>query len=110
MVLEAYGYSVLIAHNGADALRQLSSGIRPTAILLDLNMPVMDGFQFRMEQLQQPAIADIPVIAVSAHSDAVANAQRLQATAYLCKPVDPEDLVSALATLTSTDDRARSDI
>ena len=90
--LELEGYQVEIASNGKQALERLYAGVHPCVILLDLMMPVMDGWQFRRQQIQDAAIADIPVIVVSA-----AGRERLaevDANAYLSKPVDLEQLLA----------------
>src|SRR3954462_7421991 len=65
-VLEDEGYSVACVGNGREALEYLHRGPRPRVILLDLMMPVMDGWQFRREQKRDPAIADIPLIVITA--------------------------------------------
>ncbi|HEY5418048.1 MAG TPA: response regulator [Gemmatimonadaceae bacterium] len=59
------GFDVKTANNGREAIDMLAGGLRPCAILLDLMMPVMDGWDFRAEQLLSPALADIPVALVS---------------------------------------------
>ena len=96
-LLEAQGYGVQAAVHGADALAQLRNGLRPCVILLDLMMPVMDGFEFRTAQLADPGIADIPVIAYSGHYDVAKNAARLGTVAYFQKPIDFETLISLVA-------------
>lgn len=60
------GFDVSTAGNGAEALERLRSGRRPSVIVLDLMMPVMDGWDFRQQQLGDPALRDIPVVVVSA--------------------------------------------
>ena len=65
-LLRGAGYDAVGAPNGQAALDLLRSGIRPRAILLDLMMPVMDGWAFRREQLRDPQLAHIPVIVLSA--------------------------------------------
>jgi CheY-like chemotaxis protein len=65
-LLRGAGYDAVGASNGQAALDLLRSGIRPRAILLDLMMPVMDGWAFRREQLRDPHLAHIPVIVLSA--------------------------------------------
>ncbi|HEY2594232.1 MAG TPA: response regulator [Chloroflexota bacterium] len=64
--LEYEGFKVATAANGREALVGLRDGLRPSAILLDLMMPVMDGWDFRYEQLRDPALKDIPVLVISA--------------------------------------------
>ncbi len=68
-ILQTKGYEVVLAGNGAEALALMKGGLRPCIILLDLMMPVMDGWTFRQAQLADPAIASIPVIVLSAVSD-----------------------------------------
>jgi CheY-like chemotaxis protein len=65
-LLRRAGYDAVGAANGQDALDLLRSGIRAKVILLDLMMPVMDGWAFRREQLRDPQLAHIPVIVLSA--------------------------------------------
>lgn len=90
--LELEGYTVESAANGRDALERLERGSRAGVIVLDLMMPVMDGWQFRREQGQRAAIADIPVIVVSAAGrDRI---RQIDANAYLSKPVDLDELLS----------------
>jgi CheY-like chemotaxis protein len=60
------GFEVVAAANGREALELLRNGPRPSAILLDLMMPVMDGWDFRREQMDDPSLRDIPVLIVSA--------------------------------------------
>jgi CheY-like chemotaxis protein len=66
MILENEGYAVATASNGAEALARLCDGLKPLLIILDLTMPVMDGWQFRELQLADPALRDIPTIIYSA--------------------------------------------
>jgi CheY-like chemotaxis protein len=93
--LELEGYRVESAENGKLALERLGSGVRACVILLDLMMPVMDGWQFRQEQVQIAALADIPVIVVSAAGrDRI---ERIDADAYLSKPVDLDELLGCVS-------------
>jgi CheY-like chemotaxis protein len=64
-LLSELGYVVNIAANGEEALDQLHCGYVPKLILLDLEMPVMNGFQFLHSIRANPATAQIPVIIVS---------------------------------------------
>lgn len=68
-LLEDWGYAVADAANGLRALEYLRASPSPVVIILDLSMPVMDGFAFRKHQLQDPSIADIPVIVHSTMVD-----------------------------------------
>src|SRR5215203_2329913 len=90
--LELEGFQVEVAANGKQALDRLTSGVHPCVILLDLMMPVMDGWQFRRQQVLDRQLADIPVIVVSA-----AGKERMagiEADGYLSKPVDLEQLLA----------------
>ena len=66
VILENEGYDVATAGNGADALAQLRAGLVPQLIILDLTMPVMDGWEFRNHELADPALRDIPTLVYSA--------------------------------------------
>jgi CheY-like chemotaxis protein len=89
--LELEGFHVELAANGKQALERLNAGVHPCVILLDLMMPVMDGWQFRREQVRDRDIAQIPVIVVSAAGkDRIAE---IDANAYLSKPLDLEQLL-----------------
>jgi CheY-like chemotaxis protein len=88
-VLEDEGYGVMTAADGQIALSQLRQGSStPCLILLDLMMPVMNGVQFRSEQQQDPWLASIPVVVISAHLSGRQRAHTVQAADYLEKPVD----------------------
>ena len=90
--LELEGFHVESASNGKVALERLNAGARASVILLDLMMPVMDGWQFRREQSSITKLAHIPVIVVSA-----AGRERLEqidANAILSKPVDLDELLA----------------
>src|SRR5882672_11652695 len=65
-VLEDWGYLVATAAHGKDALEQLQAGVRPCLILLDLTMPVMNGYEFRAAQRANPEYAAIPTVVLSA--------------------------------------------
>lgn len=93
LLLSNEGFSVATASDGAAALEQLRRGVHPGLILLDLMMPIMDGWQFRREQLSDPRLADIPVIVCTAAGRVGQHADGLQTLAYLNKPIDPAELI-----------------
>jgi len=64
LVMESAGHTVRMATNGLEALTKMRAR-RPDVVLLDLLMPTMDGWTFRLHQLGDPALADIPVVVVS---------------------------------------------
>lgn len=94
-LLECYGYRVTTAENGADALDKLRAGEEPCLILLDLMMPIMDGIEFRDEQRRDPALAEIPVVMVSAGGDVAAKAAAAGVEGFT-KPVDMDVLLSTI--------------
>ena len=87
------GIPTIGAENGERALEALSQH-RPSLILLDLTMPIMDGWQFRSAQLghAERDLAAVPVIVLSALPDADVHAQRLGAVDVVRKPVDLDGL------------------
>ena len=88
------GFHVETAENGQHALERLGAGVGACVIVLDLMMPVMDGWQFREEQARRADLADIPVIVVSAAGrDRI---ERIQADAYVSKPIDLDELLGCV--------------
>ncbi|MEW6055344.1 MAG: response regulator [Bdellovibrionota bacterium] len=90
------GYEVRTAANGKEALDLLNTTLAPSMILLDLMMPVMDGFRFRQEQEKDPKIAHIPVVLMTATPQVENTKTRLGAIAFIRKPIDIEELSSLL--------------
>ena len=94
-LLEDEGYDVSFSENGREALRYLHSEVAPDLIVLDLRMPVMNGWEFRAIQKDDPKLGLIPVVAISA--DGSAQAAAISADAYLRKPVEPKDFLATVA-------------
>jgi len=92
--LEMEGFSVASARNGREALDYLHNSVAPKVILLDLFMPVMTGWEFRAAQKQDAAIADIPVVVVTAFGAAVTK--QIDATLILHKPLDLDRLLTVI--------------
>jgi len=92
-------YEVTVASDGAEALQLLRAGLQPCVILLDLMMPVMDGFAFRREQRADPALVDIPVIVVSCAVTTMDEVRDMQAAALLPKPIDFDRMLAVVAEL-----------
>ncbi len=88
------GFDVIEAANGLDALTQLRSGRRPSVIVLDLRMPVMDGWAFRIAQRADPKIARIPVVILSGAD--THRFDEIDAVAALEKPVSLSLLADCL--------------
>jgi CheY-like chemotaxis protein len=91
-LLKRRGIETETATNGDEALEQLRSGVDPSLILLDLMMPVKDGFAFRREQLADPKLAHIPVIIFSGHYDVQEVGPQLKALACAQKGDNLADL------------------
>src|SRR6185503_8169000 len=103
--LEEEGYSVTTAENGRRALEHLRSGGIPDLIVLDLRMPIMDGWQFRAAQKADPVLATVPVLAISA--DGSAKAAAIDAVAYLRKPLSTSTLLDAIRRILGGAERRR---
>ena len=98
-VLESQGYDVVEAEHGREALEILSGDpLRFCLIVLDLFMPVMDGWAFRAEQMKDPRLATISVVLVSADSMAVKRAASHGVIAAMTKPVDFDRLLQTVRT------------
>jgi len=82
------GVHAITAHDGSEALKILSDIDPPCLILLDLMMPVMDGWEFRVRQQQDAKIANVPVIVITADGNASEKARRMGAFAGLKKPLE----------------------
>ncbi len=97
--LERQGWSVVEAVNGQDALIKVLHG-PPRAILLDLNMPVMDGFAFLHSLREKPGCADIPVIVFSARDISASDRRRLHdADRIMGKTTSLRDVTAELRVL-----------
>jgi CheY-like chemotaxis protein len=98
--LEMEGYRVFVAGNGLEALRLLRDrGERPDLILLDMMMPVMDGWAFRAEQQKLPGIAVIRVVIFTAYDLPLDTAASLQAAGFLKKPLRLDELLEVVERL-----------
>jgi CheY-like chemotaxis protein len=95
-LLEKWGYTAAFAGNGREALDYLQQGDPPDVIVLDLEMPVMDGWVFRGHQRCLAALASIPVILLSADSRLPEHAFALGVASYLIKPFLGADLLAAI--------------
>jgi CheY-like chemotaxis protein len=94
-LLEEEGYKVVEASNGAEALSRLRART-PRLILLDLMMPVMDGWEFRHELEEDPRLASIPVIVISADHALEEKVDSMHVEGYLAKPFELDRLLAAV--------------
>jgi len=93
--LSEAGFEAIGARHGLEALSRISGGeLTPDLILLDLEMPVMSGWEFRREQLRDPVLAGVPVLVASS-----ADPGELAVDGYLPKPYAAADLLRAIAGL-----------
>ncbi|HEY7289488.1 MAG TPA: response regulator [Vicinamibacterales bacterium] len=91
-LLALEGFDAAVVANGREALDYLKADHRPHLILLDLMMPVMDGWEFRRHQQADPSLASVPVIVLSAVDQG--RASDVSAAAVLKKPLDFDRLLS----------------
>jgi CheY-like chemotaxis protein len=98
-VLEREGISALSAKDGREGIYEMRARGDIAAVILDLDMAMMDGAGFRKEQLSDPALAEVPVIVLSGHADYAEQAKTLGAAAALQKPVRIAQLLEAITAL-----------
>jgi len=99
------GYEVVTAAEGQEALDRLRAPSRPCLVLLDLMMPNIDGFEFRVRQLEDPDLAAIPVIVLSGGGNLEEKAAPLGAAASLTKPLDFDRLLECVARISRARER-----
>jgi CheY-like chemotaxis protein len=91
--LEREGFTVATAANGVDGLK-IAEEFAPDIILLDLMMPVMNGWDFRRKQREMVDLARIPVLLMSAGAHMDAASGDLDVVGFMSKPVEVEDLLA----------------
>jgi CheY-like chemotaxis protein len=93
--LAYWGFAVEEASNGAEALLKARAW-RPDLVLMDLWMPVLDGFSATAQLKSDPNMAGVPVLALSAHvtTPGPEQARHAGCDAFLPKPVDPDELLA----------------
>jgi CheY-like chemotaxis protein len=96
-LLESEGYAVASAINGLEGIKYLQSQQIPDLILIDLMMPVMDGYSFRSEQLKNSKWASIPTVVMSAEANAKEKMKNFNITAFLSKPVELDTILKTVA-------------
>jgi CheY-like chemotaxis protein len=95
-LLQLKGYQVTALGNGQQALQKLQAGLIPCLILLDLMMPVMNGWDFRRLLLAHPQWSAIPVVLLSGMADLARHATNLRVAGCIAKPVDFDLLYRAV--------------
>jgi two-component system, cell cycle response regulator DivK len=94
-ILEKHGHVVTAAHDGAQGIK-LAHETLPTLILLDIQLPVMDGYAVAAELRRNPALANTPIVAVTSYAMAGDKENILAAgcNGYIEKPINPETFVA----------------
>ena len=97
MIFENEGYDIAGVTNGQEGVDYLNSGRPlPQIILLDLMMPVKDGFEFRKEQAGNPKFSSIPVVVLTAEGFQSERKVNLKAQAFVRKPFDIDEIITAV--------------
>jgi len=92
-LLEDEDYGVMLAANGKEALDLVAGGQRPDVILLDVMMPVMDGWHFLSARLKYPELVEVPIIIISAGQEAEREAHKVGVFEVARKPLHVDDLI-----------------
>ncbi len=97
-ILEAHGYEVVPARSGREGI-ELASQIAPVLILLDIQLPEMDGYAVARELKGDPATKSVPIVAVTSYAMVGDREQILAAgcEGYIEKPIDPDTFVADVA-------------
>ncbi|MGA1846704.1 response regulator [Deferribacter abyssi] len=97
MHLKKNGYEVYEANNGKDAV-VLAEKLVPDVIVLDINMPMMDGIQAANEIKKKDSLKDIPIIFLTARTDmeSMQKGNELKVAHYLTKPFSPRELINKI--------------
>jgi two-component system, OmpR family, alkaline phosphatase synthesis response regulator PhoP len=105
VVLESKPYEVITAYNGSDGLKQAKTE-KPDLIILDVIMPVKDGFNAAEELKKDPELQKVPVIMLTSFADrrgetnlSVSQGLALDTEDYIDKPVSPEELLKRVEKL-----------
>jgi CheY-like chemotaxis protein len=94
-ILEYEGYTVGTAYDGREALEYLRDHPTPDLIVLDLMMPIMNGWELRSELAKVPAFAKVPIVVMTA----LAQAAEIEADAIVAKPIDLKRLLLIMGRL-----------
>jgi CheY-like chemotaxis protein len=94
-ILSERGYSVVVARDGAEAQRAIDAGPPPSVIVLDIQMPGVDGPAFARQLRQQ--LRHVPLVVLTGAPDPRHEADRCNAEAFLPKPFDADELADMVA-------------
>jgi len=96
-ILTRHGYEVVQAHDGRDGIA-LAAQVEPALILLDIQLPVVDGYTVAQTLRNNPALAQVPIVAVTSYA-MVGDRERILAagcTGYIEKPIDPDTFIAQI--------------
>jgi two-component system alkaline phosphatase synthesis response regulator PhoP len=91
--LESKAYDVMVAYNGREGLERARKE-KPDLVVLDILMPVADGFTFADEFRRDPVLAKVPVLALTSFSESLGQPFPFEVSEYITKPIKPRDLVA----------------
>ncbi len=97
-LLETAGYRALAAGNGFEAVDLLRHEPRPDLILLDLMMPVMNGWAFLKYRNEHPVLSSVPVVVTTGWNEVPGEAEVIGVQGYLRKPLDPREVIETVRT------------
>jgi CheY-like chemotaxis protein len=106
MILQRQGWRVESASDGAGGLAQLRAGLRPAAVLLDLMMPGINGWQFCDALRADPQLCAIRVVVVSGAGDVAEKARSVGAIGHLRKPFELSELIEVVKALATYEEPA----
>lgn len=95
------GYEINTAYDGEEALAAMKAQ-KPDLVLLDIQMPVMNGYTFMMEKSKLADFSRVPVIVLTAHNEMEPLFKRHGVKAYLLKPLKMQELLDKVAQVLST--------
>ncbi len=97
-ILKKNGYEVIQARDGREGI-DLACEVKPALILLDIQLPIMDGYAVTRELRKNPALDDIPIVAVTSYAMTGDREQALAAgcTGHIEKPINPETFIMEIA-------------
>jgi len=91
--LESKAYEVVVAYNGQEGLEKARKE-KPDLVVLDILMPEADGFTFADQFRKDPALAKIPILALTSFSESLGQPFPFEVSEYIVKPIKPKDLVA----------------
>lgn len=98
-LLQLTGHEAVGVDNGEAALAFLDTHPVPSAIILDMRLPVMDGWRFRELQRSDPRLRNVPVLVISGEASFRARALASGAAGFIAKPIDPDVLIGVLGAI-----------